>query len=261
MNEIFDKLNNFSVTYSSFISVFIKVSLITFSLITLIYIILVQVHFERLFRKHNYPAFYNKIPLYNLAVLLKIVSLPAMYVVLFLVPGVNLFFILYVNNKLCMLYKKPSRVFFQMIFLPTIAFENFIPNPKKNEEYKRRLEEEKKKEEEKRRKEREKSMKEETPNLLSENEYKELNKQLSEDIEIDSIFKDPNSLNKEEVVTYKAIDTRKLIESQKEDDFEMEEFVYRPVNQKATPLEEEKKFISDSQEMEELDFEENEEEK
>ena len=253
MNEILDSLNNFSVTYATFIQVFIKVVIITSILFTIIYIILVQIHFERLFRKHMYPSYYNKIPFYNLVVLLKIISLPGIYSVLFLVPLVNIFFILYVNNRLCILYKKPSRVFFQMIYMPSIAFENFIPNPKKSEEYKRKMELEKQKEEDKKRKERERSMKEETPNLLSEKEYKELNKQLTENVEIDSIFKDP-SLQKEEVVTYKAIDTRKLIESQKEPDFEMEEFVYRPVNQKAEPLEEEKKFVSDSKDLEEVDL-------
>ncbi len=253
MSEIFNNLDMFNVVYSTFTSVLIKVIVIMFLLFTLIYIILVQIYFERLFRKHNFPGYYNKIPLYNLAVLLKIVSLPPMYVVLFLIPVVNFIFILYVNNKLCLLYKKPSKVFFQMIYMSPIAFDRFIPDPKKSEEARRRMELEKQRLEEIKRLEREKSMKESTPNLLSEEEYKELNKQLVENVEVDNIFKTPEK-NRDDVVTYKAIDTKKLIESQKEG-FEIEELISKPNNQKATPLESEHKFVPFGKDLEEVELE------
>lgn len=80
-----------------------------------------------LYKKANKSGISSIIPIYNVIVLLQIISLPAWQLIMFLIPLVNIYFIIMIPFKLAKAFGKDNRfgfglLFFPLIFLPMLAF-------------------------------------------------------------------------------------------------------------------------------------------
>lgn len=105
------------------------VYLIIFGSILLLLILTLFISLSKIFKKANRSAFSAWVPIYNLLVLLEIVNLPKWYLILLLVPILNIYIIIKLYFNLAMSFRK-SKLFavelilFPFIFYPVLAFSN-----------------------------------------------------------------------------------------------------------------------------------------
>ncbi len=83
----------------------------------------------RIFEKAGKPGWATLIPIYNTLVLLQIVGKPWWWLLLFLIPGVNIIFLIWMTNLLSLSFGKGAGftlglLFLSFIFYPILAFSN-----------------------------------------------------------------------------------------------------------------------------------------
>jgi uncharacterized protein DUF5684 len=83
----------------------------------------------RIFEKAGKPGWASIIPIYNTIVMLEIVGKPWWWILLFLIPGVNIIFAIWMVNLLSISFGKGvgftlGLVFLSLIFYPILAFSN-----------------------------------------------------------------------------------------------------------------------------------------
>lgn len=83
----------------------------------------------RIFEKAGKPGWAAIIPIYNTIVLLNIVGKPWWWILLFLIPGVNIVFAVWMMNLLSLSFGKGigftiGLIFLSFIFYPILAFSN-----------------------------------------------------------------------------------------------------------------------------------------
>ena len=76
----------------------------------------------RIYIKAGYPGWYSIIPVYSLLILFKIVNRPSWWILLFLIPIVNIIFAIWVINLLAKKFKKDEAFTLGLIFLPLIFY-------------------------------------------------------------------------------------------------------------------------------------------
>jgi len=79
------------------------------------------------FTKAGEPGWASIIPIYNLIVLLKIVGKPLWWIILFIIPGVNLVYLIWTYNMLSKSFGKTEGytvglILLGVVFLPMLAF-------------------------------------------------------------------------------------------------------------------------------------------
>jgi hypothetical protein len=83
----------------------------------------------RIFEKAGKPGWAAIIPIYNTIILLEIVGKPLWWIILFLIPGVNIIFGIWVTNLLSLSFGKDTGftiglLLLSPIFYPILAFSN-----------------------------------------------------------------------------------------------------------------------------------------
>lgn len=83
----------------------------------------------RIFEKAGKPGWASLIPIYNTIVLIEIVGKPLWWIVLMLIPGINLIFGIWLTNLLALSFGKGvgftlGLLFLSPIFYPILAFSN-----------------------------------------------------------------------------------------------------------------------------------------
>jgi hypothetical protein len=97
---------------------------------TLFYLViwvLVIISFWKIFEKAGKKGWESIIPIYNILMLLEIIGKPWWWILLFLIPGVNLIFGIWMFNLLSISFGKTEGftvglVLLPFIFLPILAF-------------------------------------------------------------------------------------------------------------------------------------------
>lgn len=84
--------------------------------------ILVIVSLWKIFEKANKPGWACLIPIYNILVLLEIIGKPWWWLLLFLIPVVNIVFLVWTFNLLSKSFGKNEGFTVGLIFLPFIFF-------------------------------------------------------------------------------------------------------------------------------------------
>ena len=92
------------------------------SLISLLILILMIVSMWKIFENFKKPGWAAIIPIYNIIVLIEIVGKPLWWIILLLVPVVNLVIGIIILNELAKKYKKGVGYTVGLIFLPFIFF-------------------------------------------------------------------------------------------------------------------------------------------
>lgn len=220
----------------------IRIFLIVFFSISLIYVIEVQLFMKNVF-KHFKKDSYNYIPVYNVFILLNLIKISEFFGLLLFVPILNIVLIMKINSKLCQSFNKNSNYIWGMIFLPFIYMNNLVKDTgkKKNKiEVKEEIIEENKY-----------SMKDLDVNLLTDKELDELNKQKVEEKEIDSIFKADVDLIPD-ASPYKAGKQKMAIVD--EEPSNEKETIKRVETVKARDIRRDGKFIKEEDIIEKLDL-------
>ncbi len=98
-------------------------------LFILIVIIFYIYTYWRIFEKAGKPGWATLIPIYNTLVMLKIIGKPWWWLLLFLIPGVNFIFAIWMINLLSISFGKGigftlGLIFLSPIFYPILAFSN-----------------------------------------------------------------------------------------------------------------------------------------
>jgi len=98
-------------------------------LFILIVIIFYIYTYWRIFEKAGKPGWATLIPIYNTLVMLKIIGKPWWWLLLFLIPGVNFIFAIWMINLLSISFGKGigftlGLLFLSPIFYPILAFSN-----------------------------------------------------------------------------------------------------------------------------------------
>ena len=100
------------------------------SLLFIIFIIIFYIYvYWRIFEKAGKPGWAAIIPIYNTIILLEIVGKPWWWLLLFLIPGVNLIFAIWMTNLLSISFGKGvgftiGLLLLSFIFYPILAFSN-----------------------------------------------------------------------------------------------------------------------------------------
>ncbi|MBU6323995.1 MAG: signal peptidase I [Bacteroidetes bacterium] len=76
----------------------------------------------KIFTKAGKPGWASIVPVYNAVVLLEIVGKPAWWILLWLIPGVNIVVIIIVYHRLALSFGKDILFAIGMIFLPFLFF-------------------------------------------------------------------------------------------------------------------------------------------
>lgn len=81
----------------------------------------------RIFEKAGKPGWAALIPIYNTLIMLEIVGKPWWWILLFLIPGVNIIFAVWIVNLLSLSFGKGTGftlglIFLSFIFYPILAF-------------------------------------------------------------------------------------------------------------------------------------------
>ena len=97
--------------------------LIIFFFLILIFVAPAIIGLWKIFTKAGKPGWACIVPIYNIVVLLEIVGKPAWWILLMLIPIVNIVFSVIVYHRLSIVFGKDSGFTFGIIFLPMI----FIP--------------------------------------------------------------------------------------------------------------------------------------
>lgn len=220
----------------------IRIFLITFFSISLLFIIEVQLFMNNVF-KYFKKDNYNYIPVYNVFILLNQLKISGFYVLLLFVPILNLILIIKLNSRLCRVFNKKDNYIWGMMFLPFIYMKNLVKNTgkiKNKIELKEEFIEDNKY-----------SMKDLDINLLTDKELEVLNQQKVEEKEIDSIFKADIDL-RPEAAPYKA-GKQKVIVADEEPSNE-KEIIKRVESVKVKDIRREGKFIKEEDTIEKLDL-------
>lgn len=85
-------------------------------------IVLMIVGNWKIYEKAGQPGWAAIIPIYNLIVLLKIVGKPMWWIIMMIIPGVNLIFAIWAMNMLSKSFGKDEGFTVGMIFLPFIFY-------------------------------------------------------------------------------------------------------------------------------------------
>jgi hypothetical protein len=80
------------------------------------------VSFWKIFQKAGYPGWGVLIPIYNLYVLVKMANYDGILILLFLIPVVNVVFLLFVYLRINRAFGQDDILVFGLIFLPFIFF-------------------------------------------------------------------------------------------------------------------------------------------
>ena len=81
----------------------------------------------KIFTKAGKPGWASIVPVYNAVVLLEIVGKPVWWILLWLIPGVNIVVIIIVYHRLALSFGKDilftiGMIFLSFVFLPILAF-------------------------------------------------------------------------------------------------------------------------------------------
>jgi len=96
----------------------------------IIFIIIFYIYvYWRIFEKAGKPGWAAIIPIYNTLILLEVVGKPWWWLLLFLIPGVNLIFTIWMTNLLSLSFGKGvgftiGLLLLSFIFYPILAFSN-----------------------------------------------------------------------------------------------------------------------------------------
>lgn len=102
---------------------------IIFGIVAVILTILVLLSLSKIFKKANRSGLIAWIPIYNLYTLTEICNLPKYYIILLLIPIVNIIFIIRLSSTLAKLFKKSDLfgiglALFPFIYYPILAFSD-----------------------------------------------------------------------------------------------------------------------------------------
>ncbi len=92
------------------------------SLLSALLVLLPIIALWVIFTKAGQPGWAAIIPIYNLFVMLKVAGKPAWWVILFLIPVVNIIFLVLTLNSLAKCFGKGIGFTLGLIFLPFIFF-------------------------------------------------------------------------------------------------------------------------------------------
>lgn len=84
--------------------------------------IITLISLAKVFKKANRSGISAFIPLYNIVILLEITNSSKWYFLMFLIPGINLFFYLFTMFSLAKLFRKKKSFAFGLVFLPFIFY-------------------------------------------------------------------------------------------------------------------------------------------
>jgi hypothetical protein len=95
--------------------------------ISLVILVLCIIGLWKVFTKANKPGWASIIPIYNVLVLLEIVGKPWWWLILLIIPGVNIVFAIWMLNLLSKSFGKEvgftiGLIFLSFIFLPILGF-------------------------------------------------------------------------------------------------------------------------------------------
>jgi hypothetical protein len=101
-----------------------------FGIIYLAFIIVVFAGLWKIFVKAGKPGWAALIPIYNIVVLLEIVGKPVWWIILFLIPCVNIVFFVWVYNLLSKSFGQSEgftigMVILPFVFIPLLGFGNY----------------------------------------------------------------------------------------------------------------------------------------
>lgn len=102
---------------------------IILGVIALVLIVISLIALAKIFKKANRSGISAFIPIYNIIMLLEITNSPKIYLLLFLIPGVNIVFNVFVMFSLAKFFRKSKTfglglAFLPFIFYPILAFGN-----------------------------------------------------------------------------------------------------------------------------------------
>jgi hypothetical protein len=97
------------------------------SIIVLAIVVLIIVAEWKVYEKAGKPGWACIIPIYNIIVLLEIVGKPIWWIILLLIPGVNIIFAIWITNLLSKSFGKDvgftlGLIFLSFIFYPILGF-------------------------------------------------------------------------------------------------------------------------------------------
>lgn len=103
------------------------IALLLFVLLYLAVIVLIVASQWKIFTKAGKPGWACIIPIYSAIVLLEIVKKPTWWLIMFLIPFVNIYFAIVLMNELSKSFGKDTGftiglIFLPFIFLPILAF-------------------------------------------------------------------------------------------------------------------------------------------
>ena len=80
-----------------------------------------------IFEKADQPGWKSVVPIYNLYIMLKIAGKPSWWMFLFLIPGINLIYFIWMMNMIAKSFGKHEEftlglVLFGFVFIPLLAF-------------------------------------------------------------------------------------------------------------------------------------------
>lgn len=101
-----------------------------FGLLYLVFLVVVIVGLWKVFEKAGKPGWASLVPIYNIIVLLEIVGKPVWWIVLFLIPCVNIVFLVWVWNLLSKSFGQSEgftigMIFLPFVFIPMLGFGNY----------------------------------------------------------------------------------------------------------------------------------------
>lgn len=99
------------------------------TIILLIIVIIFFISLAKVYKKANRSGISAIIPIYNIFVLLEITNLPKVFLLLYLIPGINLIINIYVFMTLSKFFRKSKLfglglAFLPIIFIPILAFND-----------------------------------------------------------------------------------------------------------------------------------------
>lgn len=82
----------------------------------------------KIFKKCEQPRWASLIPIYNIIIFLRITELPLWYIILFFIPGINIYVLIILYTSLARKFNKQSSfalglIFLNIIFIAILAFE------------------------------------------------------------------------------------------------------------------------------------------
>ena len=93
--------------------------------IDIVIIALIVVGLWKIFEKAGKPGWAAIIPIYNIIVLLEIIGKPLWWLILFIIPLVNIVFAIWATNLLSKSFGKETGFTIGLIFLPFVSY-NFV---------------------------------------------------------------------------------------------------------------------------------------